>query len=329
MVDLRDLPAFLDYMKDATETRHFNSAQVQAGVFRKSSADKAKMRGEYAYFTAVPEALRRFLLPTFDFREDESGASYAMENLAVPDAALQLVHRSFDIDSFGRLLDRFFSFIAAREERQVGTAAVRDRARVDILGKMDRRLDQFLDTVPGRRLDAILAACGPHGDLGGLRARARAAIEQAIRADETATLATGHGDACLSNILFSRDLGIFRLIDPKGATSLEQTFMHPLYDLSKFSHSILGGYDFINNGLFEIRLDESLHLQLELDGDGPPAWMRTAFSERLRRHGFNLRTIRAYELSLFLSMLPLHADVERKLPAFCMVASSILSELEI
>jgi hypothetical protein len=30
-----------------------------------------------------------------------------------------------------------------------------------------------------------------------------------------------------------------------------------------------------------------------------------------------------------LSMLPLHADVERKLPAFCMVASSILSELEI
>lgn len=328
LTDLRDVGSFLRYMTGATEPRFFNSSQVSGDVFRKSSADVAKMQAEYCFFHIAPEAMKRFLLPTFDYREEGGIASYAMENLTVPDAALQIVHHSFDRASFSRLLDRFFEFIAARDTQEAGIGPVRAVARETILDKMHRRLADLLATDAGRQLDALLASAGPRGDLASMGRQAAALIERAIAADQSTALAVGHGDPCLSNILFSRNIGLFRLIDPRGATRLEDAWMHPLYDLAKFSHSVLGGYDFINNGLFECRVGDDLGLILRLDGRGPPAWMRTAFADRLAAAGHDRSVIRAYELSLFLSMLPLHVDSPRKLPGFCLAACAIMDELE-
>ena len=327
-VDLRDISAFLGFMVGATEARHFNSTLAANGVLRKMSTAKDKMRAEYGFFHVAPEATKRFLLPTFDYVEDGERAGYAMEHMAVPDAALQMIHHSFDAKSFGRLLDSFFAFVGSRSHRADGVDRVRAIARADILGKMHARLDQMLATQAGARVDQAMRACGPMGGISAMRARADALIEAAIGRDRTATLAVGHGDPCLSNILYNREIGLFRLIDPRGAVTLDDAYMHPLYDVAKFSHSILGDYDFINNGLFECRLDERLELSLELDGNGVPNWARAAFRDRLKAHGFDYATVRAYELSLFLSMLPLHQDVPRKLPAFCLVAAKIINELE-
>ncbi len=327
-VDLSDISAFLGFMVGATEARHFNSTLAANGVLRKASTAKAKMRAEYGFFHIAPEPIKRFLLPTFDYLEDGEGASYAMEHLAVPDAALQMVHHSFDPKSFGRLLDNFFAFIGSRSHRREGVDRVRAVARKDILGKMHARLDQMMVAPVCAQVDEVMRASGPLGGIAAMRARAVAVIEAAIDRDQTATLAVGHGDPCLSNILFNREIGLFRLIDPRGAITLDDAFIHPLYDVAKFSHSILGDYDFINNGLFECRLDERLKLTLELDGGGVPDWAREALKDRLKAAGFDYTTIRAYELSLFLSMLPLHQDVPRKLPAFCLVAAKIISELE-
>jgi len=328
LVDLRNVDAFLGYMTGATEARHFNKVVASAGVMRKASADVAKIRAEYRYFHIVPEAMKRFLLPTFDYVEQADSASYAMEKLSVPDAAIQMVHHAFDEASFGALLGAFFAFIAARGQRPLGAAAVRDVARRDILGKMHARLDAFTATDQGKRVDGLLMSGGPSGGLEAMRRRATALIEAAIADDPSSALAIGHGDPCLSNILFHRDIGLFRLIDPRGAETVDGAFMHPLYDLAKFSHSVLGGYDFINNGLFECQLDAALGLSLKLERGGPPEWAQAAFLHALGQAGISARVVRAYELSLFLSMLPLHRDNPRKLPAFCLVASAIMDELE-
>jgi hypothetical protein len=328
LVDLRNVEAFLGYMTGATETRHFNKMAQTPGVMRKTSADIAKMRGEYTYFHVVPEPMKRFLLPTFDYVEGTNSASYAMEKLSVPDAAIQMVHHAFDAASFGTLLDAFFAFVGSRGQKTVGAPVARDAARREILGKMNMRLDAFAGTEQGRRVDALMTAGGPHGGLNAMRRRATALIEAAIDADTSNTLAIGHGDPCLSNILFHRDIGLFRLIDPRGAQTLDAAWMHPLYDLAKFSHSILGGYDFINNGLFECQLDTNLGLVLKLERGGTPEWAQAAFLHELSVRGISARVMRAYELSLFLSMLPLHHDNPRKLPAFCLTACTIMDELE-
>jgi len=246
----------------------------------------------------------------------------------VPDAALQLIHRAFDEASFNALVETFFAFLAVRPLQLIGQAKVQATARDAILGKMHHRLDALMATAIGRRLDALLRDAGPYGDLASMRERSSALIEAAITRDDSQALAFGHGDPCLSNILFDRRTRLFRLIDPRGARSEAEAWMHPLYDLAKFSHSVLGAYDFVNNDLFDCVLDVDLCLGLRLHDDGPPESFRAIFERHLVEAGLDLRIVRAYELSLFMSMMPLHLDHPRKLAGFAMLAARIIKELE-
>lgn len=327
-VDIRDVPTFLAFMSGSTEARHFNNVSQSGGVFRKHSADVAKMKAEYGYFHVVDEAMKRFLLPTFDYVEGAQGASYAMEHLSVPDAAMQLVHNTFTPASFGRLLDSFLSFIAARGQLRTSPDDVRRVATETIIGKLDQRIASLLNTDAGRHLDALLAVAGPQGSVTDLTARCRSLLERTLARSRIDHLALSHGDPCFSNILYNAEINLFRLIDPRGATTRDEALMHPLYDLAKFSHSVLGGYDYVNGGLAECRLDARMQLALTLEHGGPPEWMKQAFRTRLAEAGWPLDLLRAIEASLFLSMLPLHLDSPEKLPAFCLIAGDIIAELE-
>jgi hypothetical protein len=328
LLDIADLARFLSFMSGATETRHFNQMKVESGIFRKYSRDRDKMKGEYRFFHVADEAMKRFLLPTFDYREDEDGASYAMEHMSLPDAAMQICHRTFDEAGFARLLDNFFAFIAVRGQAPVGIDAVRAAAQGEIVDKLDARIARLMATPTGIKLNALLIADDPAGGILDLAARCRTALQRAFARSRLDHLAFGHGDPCLSNILFNTELNLFRLIDPRGAQTREAGFMHPAYDLAKFSHSVVGGYDFVNSGLAECSIDGNLQLSLRLADGGPPAWMRHAFFDRLETQGWDVGLIRAIEASLFLSMLPLHLDMAGKLPAFALIARNILNELD-
>lgn len=327
-VDLRQPDAFIDFINGATESRHFNAIRIDRHVFSKTSTDRDKMAREYAFFGLAPERMKPFLITSFDFFDDGARAGYSTERLAVPDAALQLIHRAFDEGSFGALVETFFAFLAARPVKPMEREGVRAVARDAILGKMHQRLDLLLTTAPGRRLDALLVEAGPYGGIASMRERAAALIEAAIARDPSDALAFGHGDPCLSNILFDRRTRLFRLIDPRGARNEAEAWMHPLYDLAKFSHSVLGGYDFVNNDLFECSLDAELKFVLRLHDDGPPASFRAILERHLAETGLDLGIVRAYELSLFMSMMPLHIDHPRKLAGFAMLAARIIRELE-
>jgi hypothetical protein len=327
-VDLRDPAALGRFLSGATEPRAFNDLSADKDVFTKSSTDIEKMRGEHDFFALAPPRMQRYLLPTFGFTEDGGTASYRMENLRVPDAALQFVLGSFSEAQFDHLLDQFFGFIAARDRDTVGRKSVEAAGRTQILEKLYRRIDRLAHSDEGRRIDAMLTAGGVEGGVIGLTERAVPLIEDVLSRHPSDHLAFSHGDPCLSNILFDARTGLFRLIDPRGASTRDQAMMHPLYDLAKFSHSVLGGYDFVNNDLFGIEVGPQLTLDLSFHRGGPPDWVRKAFRDRVAREGWSIRDIRAVEASLFLSMLPLHLDHERKPLGFCLIVCRILEELE-
>ena len=327
-VDLRRADALRDFLSGATEPRNFNRLSAEQGVFVKSSADIGKIRAEHGFFQHASPEMKRFLLPTFGYSEADGLASYKMEHLRVPDAGLQFVLGSFSGAHFDQLMEQFFAFVRSRPREQRTRSEVRDIGRAQILAKMQARLETLSARPHGSRLDAYLEAGGHEGGVRGLHARAVPLIEAALEGHVASHLVFSHGDPCLSNILFDGRTGLFRLIDPRGAVDYADALMHPLYDMAKFSHSICGGYDFVNNGLFSIEINDALHLELQLHNGGTPDQMRAAFCARLADEGWDYRQMRAVEASLFLSMLPLHVDHERKLIAFTLIAAEILNELE-
>ncbi|WP_120500936.1 hypothetical protein [Roseovarius sp. EL26] len=327
-IDLRQPDALRDFLSHATEPRGFNNLFTEAGVFVKSSKDIVKMKAEFQYFKLASPEIKRFLLPTFGYEEADGVASYRMEYLRVPDAALQFVLGSMTQANFDQLLSHFFAFIAARDRDVVGRSNVEQQGKVQIITKMHDRLTTFLAKPEGKQIDALLVAGGLDYGLAGLQQRASLLIEKALSSFEGEHLAFSHGDPCLSNILFDHRIGLIRLIDPRGALNREDAMMHPLYDIAKLSHSFCGSYDFVNNGLFSIEVNADLKMELNCHRGGAPDWVRDRFKRRVADEGWDYAQVRAVEASLFLSMLPLHLDHPRKLLGFALIAEEIITELE-
>ena len=287
------------------------------------------MKREHDYWYQLPPALQRFVVQPYELEDDGTTAAYSMERLNMPDMAVLWVHgpEAVSVDALGDLLDVVFDWFADRPVRQDASAA-RAKAEELYLHKLDRRMADLLALEAGQHLDRLVREGTKTGGLLALTERYKRLLEaEWARSGPGDTVAVMHGDLCFSNILFDKRSRLVRFIDPRGATTEDELYSHPYYDVAKLSHSVLGAYDFVNNGLFEVLVGDDL--QLELRVERPPVDTRQElFLQRVAAAGFDPVLMRLYEASLFLSMLPLHAEDPRKLLGFVLTALQILDEVE-
>ena len=59
---------------------------------------------------------------------------------------------------------------------------------------------------------------------------------------------------CFSNILCSKRKNIMRFIDPRGSFGEQGIHGDPCYDIAKLIHSYEGGYEYIINDRFELKM---------------------------------------------------------------------------
>ena len=147
-----------------------------------------------------------------------------------------------------------------------------------------------------------------------------------VRAKFVKVLVIGHGDPCFANTLYNKSTKTLKFIDPKGAITEKELWTNPYYDIAKLSHSICGRYDFFNNGLFEIKVNAEFSYDLEIPFDN--SGFIKIFKRKLEENGFDYLTVRIYEASLFLSMLPLHIDNPHKVFGFILNVKNILEEIK-
>jgi len=326
LVDLRDQVNFTEFLSSGFAVRHFNRMDLDRFVITKRSADKDKIRREARYHGLLPEEVRHFFVQPYGYQEDEEGASYRMRRLYVPDVAVQWVHRAFSPADFDRFLDHLLHFLRARPVRDVGGAEAGAVARQLYVTKVSERIDAFLLTDVGRRVDATLVAGGYSGGIPGLRDQYLELYERLASRRRPTRLVLTHGDLCFSNILYSQPSQLLQLVDPRGADAESELYSDAYYDVAKLSHSVLGGYDLVHAGLYHITHGAHLELDLELH-EHELVELQTAFLHRIEELDFDPRLMRLYEASLFLSMMGLHIDAPRKVLAFALRAGQIVAAL--
>jgi len=327
LADLTRLAVTLEFLSASFSARHFNHVAQDRYHVIKHSRDKEKIRREYRFFSLLPEEAQPYFVQPYAFREDAEGASYRLRRLFVPDLAVQWVHRAFSEPEFEQLLAHLFHFVTSRPRRDVGRERAESAARDLYVTKVEQRIEELLQTPEGRRVDETLTTGGVAGGVRGLYERYRAVLEVRIGRRSARELCVTHGDLGFSNILYSSATQLLALIDPRGADTEDQIYSDPLYDVAKLSHSVLGNYDFVVAGLFELAHRDDLSLELRFD-QPPPAEMQTLFVAALEKHGFDPSVVRTYEASLFLSMLPLHIDSPKRVTALALRARDIIEELE-
>ena len=120
-----------------------------------------------------------------------------------------------------------------------------------------------------------------------------------------------HGDLCFSNILYDTRGNRVKVIDPRGTDSSGNfsIFGTASYDLAKLSHSVLGMYDFIIAGRYEIvAAADGDSDSIRFDIDERLDQIRQDFLAMSWVNGLTTAEILPAVVLLFLSMLPLHAD---------------------
>ena len=327
LVDISDRSRFLDFIAGATSPREFNQIQIDPLVYVKRSSDKAKLKAEHDYYDLIPASMKPWMVGAYNYSEAGETAQYEMPRRFYADAAIQWIHNAWDVTTFGRFLDRIFAFLDGRPTRKAQRSEVEEIARRLYVDKVRERFGQLQNSERGAQVLALLRASNGGSELLAAYDTYFERVERqwsSLRGADQ--LAIGHGDPCLSNILYDDTSLTLQLIDPKGATEEAQLWTHALYDYAKLSHSILGDYDFINNRMFRIELTADARLDLALleqTREAFKAEFRKRISERM-----DPDVLRLAEASLFLSMLPLHLDHMDKVAAFLMRAKTILAELK-
>ncbi len=327
VLDLGQSRDFLTFMGGSTEARHFNEMEIDAYFYTKKSTDKKKIEAEYRFYNLVPEAMRPWLIQPFDFRLESDNASYKMMRYNLADAALQWVHGAFDNNSFRDFIDRMLFFISERPRKPAPKKEVHQHAENLYLNKVESRVQQLLEMPDGQKINAMVQVADPDLEILTQVKRYKTLYKKYYKEFSLDYLVAGHGDPCFSNILYDQQRYILKAIDPKGALAEDEVWTHPYYDLCKISHSVMGNYDFINNGLYEVSLTHENNICLKIHSHDCSS-LQGIFMQRLQVLGYNWRVIRLAEASLFLSMLPLHVDHPNKVMAFVLTARKILDEVQ-
>lgn len=327
-LDLSVLSNFLSFITSGFDARFFNALAGDAYTVTKRSTKKEKIKSEYNFYYLLPENMKMWFVMPYDYKEDEQSASYTMERFHMTDIAIRFVHGAVSCEELSEILDKLFYFVKLRKSIPVDEARAKQVADELYLNKLSSRMDDLKKLPEYAQFDSLISMGTDYDDIDAIVSHYRTLYDKvtALYPEKEKMLAVGHGDLCFSNILYSREANLLKLIDPKGALVEEELYTDPYYDLAKLSHSICGCYDFFNSGLYQITMDRNMQIKLTIDTDPQP--YIDIFKKYLENNGYSYTKVRLYEASLFLSMLPYHMDQPGKVFGFLLNAIRIMEEIE-
>ncbi|MCR4589720.1 MAG: aminoglycoside phosphotransferase family protein [Lachnospiraceae bacterium] len=317
---------FLSFITGGFDSRYFNALSGDEYTVIKSSSNKEKILAEYRFYYLLPDNMRSWFVLPYDLKDEGDKASYRMQRYHMTDLAIRYVHGAISTGEFKKILDILFVFLKERNKKTVTWNEFYEKRQELYITKVEKRIEELKGQEAFKEIESYISSGTAYSGIDEILKKYEDIYDSMIgRNPEELISVVSHGDLCFSNILYSPDAGLLRLIDPKGAQKEEELYSDPLYDIAKLSHSVSGCYDFMNSGLYEIDVEEDMKLKLSIDGDVRE--YRRMFENKLKEEKVDVRMLRLFECSLFLSMLPLHTDRPQKVLAFILNAIDIMNEL--
>jgi len=326
VVDISNINNFIQCVTGNFDSRYFNSLKGNEYTITKSSTNKKKIYAEYCFYYLVPNDMKFWFVMPFNYEEKEDVASYTMERLHMADLAIKWTHSSIDENEFEELMDKYFFFFKSRHNKDCTEEEYKNISNALYVDKINDRI-KMLKKLPEYKEIKKLLDFSNELDIDKLVKKyfeLKEKIEAKTKFENK--LVIGHGDPCFANALYNKATKMLKFVDPKGATTEEELWTNPYYDIAKLSHSVCGRYDFFNNALFEIKINNDFSYELDIPFNNSK--YIDIFRKKLKENGYDYLTVRLYEASLFLSMLPLHIDNPHKVFGFILNVKNILKEIE-
>ena len=328
LIDIGSIENFIQCITGNFDSRFFNHLKSDEYTITKSSDNILKIKSEYTYYHLLPDDMKIWYVMPFNYKENKKTASYTMERLHMTDLSIKWVHGSVDEDEFSMLMDRYFYFFKCRHQKNVSEDEFWRISNELYINKVQKRLNDLENTPEYYKVSKYVEIGCHEKSINNIfehYLKLKNMIEKKRKYKYISVI--GHGDPCFANALYNKSTRTLKFIDPKGALTESDLWTNPYYDVAKLSHSVCGRYDFFNNALFDIHINNNFECELNVDFDNEKYIQ--IFKEKLEENGYDYLSVRIYEASLFLSMLPLHIDYPLKVLAFILNVKNILKEIEL
>lgn len=323
--DWHDFGHLHTYFRSKTHVstaRSFNSLKIDSGVVTKRSNMPNKMAAESNWFRNIPSELKRHT-PNFlgELGDGNNVEGYRIEYQCISSLNELYVFGDLPVFVWDKILKACGHFISLCNTFKAPES--KQSFKTFLLEKTDKRLMDFSQET-GVSLDASWI----------LNGRSMPSIQSMHEIcskfiPDTDEQSVAHGDFCFSNILYDFRSQSIKVIDPRGMDNEGELSIYGFanYDIAKLAHSIVGKYDFIIAGYFDLsRVDNSLTFEVfESDTDN---FIRERFEALCKsQFGLDASQLLAMQIQLFLSMLPLHADKPERQLALLANAIKLFAEL--
>ena len=323
-LDFGHLQTFFQSRLAVTTARAFNTVRIDGLTARKASVDSAKIWAETHWLQEAPPGVQVYCGRLLGFGSEGGQVYYETEYEFLPVLSELFVHGAVGRKPWLRILascEDFLGACAAQTGTGSGDAALKALAADKTLVRLERFARET-----GFPIDRPLSLEG---------AAQPSLVQIAERLVPAYDLGSGradsvmHGDFCFSNILYDSRVRRIKAIDPRGLVGDKPTIYGDLrYDLAKLAHSAVGRYDQIIAGRYGCQV-HGHDYSLAFEPIACQPWLEAALGDLVVGGVGGLSTpVRALTVSLFLSMIPLHADRPDRQRAFVANGLRLWRELD-
>jgi hypothetical protein len=324
-LDLGHISTFFSSRSKITTQRSFNKIRISEGVVYKTGFPSKKIEAEGFWIKNIPAAIKKYTPNLIDLGKNGSdSAFYATEYLPCLPLNELYVHGRNSVSFWSNqasILKKFFADCKSINLSEKENSHLKQNSILLYREKTLSRLQEFFTQLRQTPSSDIIS-CKEEEVI----FIAKRCIEKVIQIEPT--FGVCHGDLCFSNILYDSRLNSIKVIDPRGLTANNEiSHMGDInYDLAKLMHSIVGMYDFIIAGAYEIKKETPDIELIAFDTDERFTASQAILFNADFIPDLDNRTIMPVVVLLFLSMLPLHADRPDRQKAMLLNAIRLYSE---
>jgi len=288
-----------------TTQRSFNELLITPEWVEKSSVKNQKIRAEANWFEQLPPILRGYIPQYLGSSYEGDSFSYKLEYLHHTALNELFVFSELPSIIWKQILNSSVEFLESCKQHPASLGTTSNNL-AELFGiKTNERLQEYclnenIDLVKTWRFNnEISVSLQEIIDCSDKYLPSGEAVDTVL-----------HGDFCFSNILYDFRTGRIKTIDPRGITqsNIQTIYGDVRYDIAKLSHSVLGMYDWIIAGYFDVEIN-NYNIQFDIAGYRKHKDTQQAFIELIgERFGLSAISLYAMQIQLFLSMLPLHSD---------------------
>lgn len=327
-LDFGHVNTYFEARSSITTQRYFNDLLITPRTVTKKSINKVKMEAEYRWYKNIPEEINVFLPSISSLKKTNSHFSYKLEYLYLIPLNDLFVFGELNSDAWVSILSECKNFLDVLHTYEVPSTVRLSSLDGLYQSKTHKRMNSF-HLATGFNLERKLSLNNVELDsLSDIANITSSFINKASKED----VCISHGDFCFSNILYDSRSRFIKVIDPRGIDSNNNISIYgdKRYDIAKLYHSIIGLYDYIISSNYYLKVDiGSGNYTFEIYTNVWAKSIQNLFKQMiLVSSGYSELEIQSICIHLFLSMLPLHSDCERRQDAIIANVLTLFADMK-